>query len=62
MDESLKARWLLERSSVVGYVVIVVSSLFGGQGSMRSCDFACLPKTRGRRTLLVIVEEAEAKR
>ena len=56
MDESLKARWLSERSSAVGYVVIVVSALFDGQGSTQSCDFACLPKTRGRRTLLVIVE------
>ena len=61
MDESLKARWLSERSSAVGYVVIVVSALFDGQGSTQSCDFACLPKTRGRRTLLVTVEEAEAK-
>ena len=61
MDESLKARWLLERSSAVGYVVIVVSASFGGRGETRSCGFACLPKTRGRCTLLVTVEEAEAK-
>ena len=61
MDESLKARWLLERSSAVGYVVIVVSASFGGQGATWSCDFACLPKTGGRRNLMVTVEEAEAK-
>ena len=61
MDDSLKARWLLERSSEVGYVVIFVSASFGGRGATRSFDFACLPKTRGRCTLLVTVEEAEAK-
>ena len=62
MDEYLKARWLAERSSTVRYVVIFVSALFGGRGETRSCDFACLPETRGRRTLLVAVAEAEAKR
>ena len=61
MDESLKARWLLERSSAVGYVVIVLSASFGGRGATRSCYCAHLPKTRGRRTLLVTVEEAEEK-
>ena len=61
MDESLKARWLLERSSEVGYVVIVVSALFGGRGATRSCYFACLLERRGQRNLLVTVEEAEEK-
>ena len=62
MDEYLKARLLAERSSTVGYVVIFVSASFGGREEMRSCDFACLPETRGRPTLLVAVAEAEAKR
>ena len=52
----------MERSSAVGYVVIVVSASFSGRGSTGSCDFTCLPELRGRRTLLVAVAEVEAKR
>ena len=59
-DASLEARWLTERLAAAGYVVIVVSASFGGQGATRSYAFACLPEPRGQRTLSEA--EAEAQR
>ena len=58
---SLEARWLAERSAVVGYIIIVVSSLFGSRAATRSYAFACPTKPRGRRTLLVAVAVVEAE-
>ena len=52
-DVSPEARWLAERLTEEGYVVLVVSALFGGQGAIRSYDFACPPKPRGMRILYV---------
>ena len=53
MDASPEARWLAERLSVAGYVVLVVLASFGGWGVTRSYAFACLPEPRGGRNLLV---------
>ena len=53
MDASPKAWWLGERSTSAGYVVVIVSDLFGGQGEMRSYYFAYPPRPKVRHTLLV---------
>ena len=53
MYVSLEELWLAESLATVGYVVIIISDSFGGWGVMRSYDFACLTKPRGRRNLLV---------
>ena len=53
MDTYPDVRWSSDRSETAGYVVIVVSDLFGGQEEKRSYDFACPPKLKGRRTLSV---------
>ena len=53
-DASPEARWLAERSAAAGYIVIVISALFSGQGKMRSYAFACPPKPRGRNNLFLV--------
>ena len=57
-DASPEARWLAERSAAAGYVVVIVSTSFGGWGATPSYDFAFPPGLRGWLTLAV----AEAKR
>ena len=54
MDASLEAPWLAKRSEAVGYVAIVTSALFSGQGETWSYDFSCAPKPRGRHILLLV--------
>ena len=56
-DASLEARWLAYRLAVAGYVIIIVSTLFGGWGETRSYDFACPPEPRGGGRTLSVVED-----
>ena len=53
IEASLEARWLTERLAAAGYLVLVISASFGGQGATRSCAFAFPPKPKGGRTLSV---------
>ena len=53
MDASMEARWLAERSAATGYAVVVISASLSGGGAMRSYDFVCPPKPRGRHILLL---------
>ena len=50
---------MVERLAATGYVVIVVSALFGGQGRRGRILLHDLPEPRGRRTLSVVVAEAK---
>ena len=50
-----EARWLADKLAAAGYVVIIISELFGGLGSMRSNDFVYLTEPR-RRHILSLVE------
>ena len=48
-----EVRWLVEISEAVGYVVAIISALFGGRGTTRSYNFTFPPEPMGRSTLLV---------
>ena len=53
-DASLEVQWLAKMSTAAGYVVIVISASFDGQGEMRLYAFACPPKPRGRHILSLV--------
>ena len=53
---------LAEISAASGYVIVVTSALFSGRGATRLYAFACPPKSRWGRIMLVVESESETKR
>ena len=54
MDASPEAQWLVERSELAGYVIIVIPASLGGRGVMRSYAFACPSEPSGWHILLLV--------